>query len=166
MTLCGGTNSRDYGAQRYVCGAHREKRCDIALGFTRALAEESIVTPLRDTRLNDEKFLRAVADLKKSADKNSSQDCASLGAAIGADHVRQAGFRSGDARASNRESSPDDAAAALERRVPAIESVVAAGAMFTRDGAAHVTREYRTTRHRMQRMQSAYGLRWRGPRLT
>ncbi|MGH9522805.1 MAG: recombinase family protein [Terriglobales bacterium] len=75
MTLCGGTNSRGYGSQRYICASYREHGavgCSNSVGVSRLTAEEFLIEPLRERLLNDQKFLGVISALKKSRPKNGS----------------------------------------------------------------------------------------------
>ncbi len=70
MTLCGGTNARGYGSQRYVCPTRRHHGdaagigCSNDMGVSRAVVEELLIEPFRDRLLTDQNFLSALAALK------------------------------------------------------------------------------------------------------
>ena len=70
MTLCGGSNSRGYGSQRYVCPSYWEHLgCSNDMGVSRAVAEELLIEPMRARLLSDQNFLQAVAALKNGKPK-------------------------------------------------------------------------------------------------
>lgn len=139
MTLCGGAKSKSIGAQRYICNTYRNHGsvegigCTNSVGVSRAVAEELLIEPIKEKLLNDRKFLAAVAELKKQEQKISNR-------------------KNGNSPANLRERSkhapifgdtlPHVATESLvlAQKVSAIESAVAAGALTSRDGQAHVAR--------------------------
>lgn len=72
MTLSGGTNSRGYGSQRYVCPNFKEHgsvACSNDMGVSRLVAEELLIEPFRERLLSDQNFLDAVSALKNGKPK-------------------------------------------------------------------------------------------------
>ncbi len=141
MTLAGGTNSRGYGVQRYVCSTRRHHGdgnfgCSNGMGVSRLVAEELIIEPLRDRLLNDQNFLTAVSALEKLDEKNGVVVFEPKGDGFNCD----SGKRSIDAPDWPFPGAEDDhvqgRGALLTARLNAIESAAALGAMSQREAAS------------------------------
>ena len=150
MTLCGGTNSRGYGSQRYVCPSYREHLgCSNGMGVSRAVVEELLIDPLRDRLLGDQKFLNAVTVLRKQQwdltisivpqnDQNSTYE---VGRAPPIDFGRsisgpvQNAALQAEGRVMSQEGDPPDDAP-LAAKIAAIESAAAVGALSQREARA------------------------------
>ena len=141
MTLAGGTNSRGYGVQRYVCSTRRHHGdgnfgCSNGMGVSRLVAEELIIEPLRDRLLNDQNFLTAVSALEKLDEKNRVVVFEPKGDGF----ICDSGKRSIDAPDWPFPGAEGDhvqgRVALLTARLNAIESAAALGAMSQREAAS------------------------------
>jgi site-specific DNA recombinase len=88
MTLCGGSNTRGYGKQRYVCPNYKEHGnvgCSNDMSVARLTAEELIIEPMRARLLGDQNFLAAVSALKNGKPKNGTLAFEGTGAGFNRD---------------------------------------------------------------------------------
>jgi hypothetical protein len=147
MTIIGGKNSRGYGGQRYVCATYREhgsEACSNSIGVSRGIVEKLLINPLREKLLSDASFATALRELvsagRKFTAQNSCQNSASLTPLVAANAFRGRGSAEAADESLLAITRSDDATALAARRVAAIESAVAAGAMSQRDGQTHIAR--------------------------
>jgi DNA invertase Pin-like site-specific DNA recombinase len=144
MTLSGGTNSRGYGSQRYVCPEWREHtgKCSNRLSVSRLVVEEFLIEPLRERLLSDQNFLTAFSALQESDPEKSTRKIQKVASATnGADANAISGGPSPIGSPGSASGADDwltiggspSADALLATKLAAIESAAAVGALSRRE---------------------------------